>query len=121
VPSRRENGIRPCRLAVSAPECLRIDDDRARPNTTRHPYPRSLSTWRGGAPRILRRKVASESGRTRAGVCPDQRGLESRCHHRDVVDTGTKPGADTRFDRAKLIRFLYSVLVRNRLDLFMCS
>ena len=75
----------------------------------------------GEPPRDNGAREESGVGPIVIGVCPDQRRLESRCHHRDVVDTGTKPGADTCLDRANLTQFLYSVPVRNRLDLFMCS
>jgi hypothetical protein len=111
-----------------------------RPNTTRHLFPRSPVDLTGGAPtfwslqrrclRSWRRVVGrrrADSGCSLAGphvcarACPDHRRLENRCHHRDVVDTGTKPGADTCLDRADLTQFLYSVPMRNRVDLFMCS
>ena len=69
------------------------------------------------APSSRLRLFSGGTARVRASM-PD---LEHRCHHRDVVDTGTKPGADTCLDRADLTQFLYSVPMRNRLDLFMCS
>ena len=79
-----------------------------RPNTTRHLFPRSPVDLTGGAPtfwslerrclRSWRRSVGRRRARPgcslagphlRARVCRTHRRLENRCHHRDVVDTGT--------------------------------